>query len=122
MKRILVYWLPVFAWCGVIFYLSHLPNLRISPYWWDYPLRKLAHMAEYAVLAQLVKRALTGTTPWSTRAIFFLSLAFVALYASGDEFHQHFVVGRHGSLKDVIIDVLGAWLGLGLRPRGKVQQ
>jgi len=115
-KRFAAYWLPVIAWCGVIFYLSHVPNLRISPYWWDYPLRKIAHMAEYAVLARLVKRALVRTTTLSTLNIFVLSLLFVVLYAATDEYHQSFVQGRHGDIRDILIDSLGGWIGLGLRP------
>ena len=109
-------WLPVIAWCGLIFYLSHVPHLRISPYWWDYPLRKMAHMAEYAILARLVTRAFRGSTAWSASKIFFAAMLFVAFYASTDEVHQHFVVGRHGSIIDVLIDVTGAWIGLGFRP------
>jgi len=109
-------WLPVAAWCGLIYFLSNIPHLRISPYWWDYPLRKAAHMVEYAILARLFARALSGSTSWSRKKIFILSLVFVAFYASTDEVHQHFVVGRHGSPVDVLIDAAGAWIGLGFKP------
>jgi VanZ family protein len=34
------------------------------------------------------------------------------LYAVSDEVHQTFVAGRHGSPRDVLIDAVGAALGL----------
>jgi len=115
-KQRISLWLPVVLWCAGIFYLSHIPHLRITLYWWDYPLRKAAHMTEYAILARLVTRALRGSTTWSTGQIFIASLVFVVFYASSDEFHQHFVEGRHGSPIDVLIDLTGAWIGLGFKP------
>ncbi len=69
-------------------------------------------MTEYAILAQLVTRGLRGSTTWSTPKIYYSALVFVLLYATSDEFHQSFVVGRQGSPIDVMIDVFGAWLGL----------
>ena len=38
----------------------------------------------------------------------------MAAYAATDEFHQLFVPGRSGQLKDVLIDTAGGALGLGL--------
>jgi VanZ family protein len=40
------------------------------------------------------------------------SILFSMLYASTDEFHQLFVEGRSGSVRDVMIDTLGATLGI----------
>ncbi len=85
--------------------------------WWDFPLRKLAHMMEYAVLAQLVARGFRGSTRWSAPTIYIAALIAVLLYATSDEIHQGFVVGRHGSLIDVLIDVFGAWVGLKFKPK-----
>jgi VanZ family protein len=96
-------WLPVVVWAGVIFALSSIPSLSTHLGTWDLILRKAAHMAEYAILAVLLRRA-TGSTWWA----FGLAVA----YAATDEFHQTFVRGRHGTPVDVGIDAIGALLGL----------
>ena len=116
MKRWASLWLPVVIWCGVIFTLSSIPNLRITREWWDYPLRKIAHMTEYGILARLWVRALAGSAAWSRKKIFAWSLVLSVLYACTDEYHQTFVAGREGVLHDVVIDSVGAWLALGLQP------
>ena len=78
--------------------------------------RKCAHLAEYAVLALLVWRALRKesareNTPWRwSKAA--LVLALVALYAASDEFHQAFVPSREASVWDVLLDTSGAAFGL----------
>ena len=71
--------------------------------------RKAAHMSEYAVLAILFGLTIREykKEPW-------LLLALAAAYAATDEFHQLFVPGRSGQLKDVLIDTAGGALGLGL--------
>ena len=98
-------WLPVVVWAGVIFAFSSVPSLSTHLGTWDFVLRKLAHMTEYAVLALLLLRA-TGSYAWA----FGLAVG----YACTDEFHQTFVRGRHGSPVDVGIDAVGALIGLGV--------
>jgi VanZ family protein len=115
LTRWLNLWGPVIAWCGVIFYLSHVPHLRITAAWWDFPLRKLAHMTEYGILAYLIERALKGSFAVSPRALFLTAWVLALLYAASDELHQHFVVGRHASPIDVLIDAAGAGIALILR-------
>jgi VanZ family protein len=112
MKKCLTLWFPVLVWAGLIFYLSGIPNLRITREWWDYPLRKAAHMTEYAILAHLLIRALKGSTPWPARKILMASLIACVLYAGSDEYHQTFVVGRGASVVDVMIDTFGVLVGL----------
>jgi VanZ family protein len=102
-SRVISLWLPVVAWAAVIFALSSVPSLSTGLGGWDYVLRKCAHMTEYAVLAALLYRALERELP--------AFLATVA-YAATDEFHQHFVRGRHASAVDVAIDAVGATIGL----------
>ena len=89
MKRLLGLWLPVAAWCGVIFAFSATPDLS-SGLSYDYPLRKIAH------------RPLGDA--WG--------LAFTLLYAMSDEYHQTFVPGRAGAWSDVLFDGAGALLAL----------
>jgi VanZ family protein len=98
-------WLPVFVWAGVIFAFSSVPSLSTELGTWDTILRKLAHLAEYAVLGLLLDRALR-------RPHVVVAVALAGLYAVTDEVHQRFVEGRHGSPVDVGIDTLGALLGV----------
>ena len=96
-------WLPVVVWCAVIFALSAVPSLGTGLGTWDLVIRKLAHMAEYAILAALLVRA--GNRPA-------VVLALGGLYAVSDEVHQTFVQGREGRARDVAIDVAGLVIGL----------
>ena len=110
-KKIVTLWLPVIFWAGIIFYLSSLPNLRVTPdNFWDFVFRKLAHLTEYLVLYLLLYRA-TKKVWWS--------LAVCALYALSDELHQHLVLTRSGNGQDVLIDFLGGFMGLFLIRRIK---
>lgn len=70
-------------------------------------LRKAAHMSEYALLAVLLYPAFKRLHISYRRAALF-SLLICVLYSCTDEWHQTFVFGRSGSIRDVIIDTLGA--------------
>jgi VanZ family protein len=75
-------------------------------------LRKLAHMAEYAVLALLWFWAIVVRTGRLVRAAWTALLVCLAC-AVADETHQAIVPARTNSLQDVAIDVAGAagaWL------------
>jgi VanZ family protein len=96
-------WTPVVLWAGLIFALSAIPDLGTGLGTWDTVLRKLAHTAEYAILGGLIFRASR-----SAPAAFLLASA----YAVTDEFHQTFVRGRHGSPVDLLIDSVGALIGV----------
>ena len=112
-RRLRPVWLVLLVvWCVVIFALSAQPNLRaFSNDLLDLVVRKLAHMATYAVLATLASMTLRqeGPTPVRTRM---LVASFCLLYASSDEYHQTFVTGRHGSPVDVAIDMIGVTVAL----------
>jgi VanZ family protein len=96
-------WLPVLLWATVIFAFSSIPSLSTDLGTWDTVLRKLAHLAEYAILGALLLRALR--TPVG-------AVALAGVYAVTDEVHQLFVEGRHGAPLDVGIDVVGALAGV----------
>lgn len=77
----------------------------------DHPIRKLAHATEYAVFAMLLcgvwldarrKRKLSALFAWGTATV----------YAATDEFHQLFVPGRSGQVKDALLDSCGAAVGV----------
>lgn len=109
-------WAPVLVWAALIFSFSSIPDLRITQAWYDIILRKMAHLFVFGALARLIARALTESTFWSWKKIFYASLALTFLYAITDEVHQSYVPGRHGALLDIGIDTLGACLALGVKP------
>lgn len=76
---------------------------------WEHPLRKAAHMTEYAILAGLF---LGNFFQYSIRRKYFPAWLCSTCYAATDEFHQLFVEGRSGQVTDVCIDSIGALLGL----------
>src|SRR5262245_53269813 len=87
---------------GVIFYLSAQPaGGDIS--WWEHLVRKLGHVAGYALLTALLSWALLGTV----RRPLHWAVAIAFLYACSDEFHQSFVETRHATPVDVLIDSVG---------------
>jgi VanZ family protein len=96
-------WAPVALWAGLIFTLSAIPDLGTGLGTWDTVLRKLAHGAEYAVLAGLLLRALRSPAA---------ALLIASAYAVTDEVHQTFVTSRHGSPLDWLVDTAGAFLGV----------
>ena len=71
--------------------------------------RKGAHMAEYAILGFL----LVGALEIRHLGILWLVAWMIAIaYAGTDEFHQTFVPGRIGELRDVCVDGVGALIGV----------
>ncbi|MBI2009722.1 MAG: VanZ family protein [Candidatus Chisholmbacteria bacterium] len=102
-------WGPSIIWAVLIFTLSSIPTLpKVEIIWWDYVLKKSAHMFEYAVLFFLLVRALTKTRlKKASPKIFLLAGLITILYAISDEWHQTFVPGRGGRLTDVGYDTMG---------------
>jgi len=105
--KFIKYWLPVIGWCLFIFLISHQPDLKSDlPGAWDFFLRKLAHMAEFGLLAILFFRGLSGYGFRINHGLVFASV-FSLLYAISDEYHQTFIQERIGSFIDVAIDSVG---------------
>ncbi len=71
--------------------------------------RKTAHFMIYLVLGILVINLLTE---FNIKHIFLLSLLTCLLYAASDEAHQLLIPGRSGEVRDVLIDTLGACVGI----------
>lgn len=76
-------------------------------------IRKMAHFTIYAFLGFSIYRSLSffHVNPSN---IFIGCLLFIILYAGLDEFHQLFVDGRSGEVRDIFIDSCGGCLGIGL--------
>ena len=73
----------------------------------QYPIRKGAHMTEYAIFTVFTYIALlTDGVRLPKRR--YSALLTAVLLASSDELHQWFVPGRSGCVKDVCIDTVGA--------------
>ncbi len=81
-----------------------------------YYLRKHAHVAVYATLALLLAWALSGGFPPRRPTLRTAALVLLAVggIAALDEWHQTLVPGRFGRATDVVIDLAGASLAVGL--------
>lgn len=76
------------------------------------PIRKGAHITEFAVLNLSLLFALSF---WDMKGVKWVRTAFLltVLYACTDEFHQIFVPGRAGLIRDVLIDSIGPTVIMG---------
>lgn len=77
----------------------------------EHPVRKAAHMTEYAVLAWLLLGNCMQYPLFFKKSYLWAGIG-ASCYAATDEFHQLFVKGRSGEIKDVMIDSAGACAGL----------
>jgi hypothetical protein len=95
---------PAVLYMLLVFAVSSIPGEKITFQFDD----RVAHFLEYFVLGGLLVFASAGlrggTAPAATAAI----LAFAALHAVADEYHQSLVPGRDASPKDFAFDLLGA--------------
>lgn len=124
-------WLPVVVWSAVILAVSSdwfstdntgafLRNLlgRDLPWTLHIVLRKLGHLTGYGILGALALRAARV----DFRRPVMVAFAIVILVASIDELHQATMRSRTGNAGDVLLDVVGAAIAIGLlvqkwRPR-----
>ncbi|NUM25141.1 MAG: VanZ family protein [Candidatus Buchananbacteria bacterium] len=107
-RQIIFWWLATLLWFGVIYYFSNQPDLKSQflPSW-DLVLRKIAHLAEFFVLAYLFFRAYQSVGFSKIKSLIF-ALMFSVLGAVFDEWHQSFISGRVASITDILIDSIGA--------------
>ena len=106
-RRAATRWLTVIIWIVAILVVSHIPSVA-TPFepFFDFRSKKLAHIAEYAILTVFLFNALLVHS--SPKASTMLVVALIAtLFACSDEWHQTFVPGREGTVRDVGIDALG---------------
>jgi VanZ family protein len=128
------FWLPVLLWMALIFAASadlgstqHTsriigPFLRffkpdISPeaiHNVQVAVRKAGHLTGYAILGILLLRARQRAffaNGWNSKSARFAETV-ATLYAITDELHQSTVPSRMGSAWDVLIDAIGAAIGI----------
>lgn len=124
-------WLFVISWMVLIFWFSSMPasvsdekshfviyvfnllGLNLNGMFGDlanFIVRKCAHFSEYFIFYLFLYNAYRDN--FSKKKALILSLASVFLYACTDEFHQLFVPGREGRLRDVLIDTTGGTLSM----------
>lgn len=133
------YILFVILWMGFIFYMSHQPaeiskaqsnkvidiikhinnsnstnnsnkTNNSDKFINSFVIRKTAHMFLYASLSILMFICIYNGENMLKSII--LSLVLCFLYACSDEFHQLFIVGRSGELRDVLVDFMGSSIGI----------
>lgn len=125
-----LWWILLVLWMGFIFFFSSQTGQESSsvsgvisdtviPVFGEvltnssveFIIRKCAHMLEYFVLGVLVVLAFQKQKQLNS---VWICLLFCMLYACSDEFHQLWVNGRSGQLQDVLIDTIGALVGISL--------
>jgi VanZ family protein len=114
MKKFLLYGFPLIIWMGVIFKLSSIPSTDLPPVppgLWLFMAHKTVHLVEYSVLAVLALRA-TDALGISRKQALYGILMLLFVFALLDEWHQHFVPGRHSRFIDVAGDMAYAALAL----------
>ncbi len=111
MARFLRYWLPVLAWCAIIFMQSAFATPDVLPHWSH--LDKVLHAGVYAFLGLLLYRALNTATRWQGRSLrlIFTATLLTTLYGLSDEWHQSFVADRVSDMADVLADFIGGFIG-----------
>ena len=85
----------------------HLPLTDVQA---NHFVRKAAHFLIYLLLAVFASGWTSGFH-WSAAAWLPVTVAFCALYAASDEFHQSFTAQRSPALQDVLLDTFGALTG-----------
>lgn len=112
-RRWAIYWGPVIAYAGLIFFLSSrshphedLPSLL------DLFSDKVLHAIEYAGFGGLCYRAFRygAAGPLAARAMLWAVVA-ASIYGVTDEVHQLFVPLRDSSWQDWLADTIGAAVG-----------
>ena len=107
--RRIIHWLPTIFWMTVIFVFSARPTLHASAIdWQDFIVKKTAHFIEYFILASLVYFSLKKTSSLPKYVLVLFTITITIFYAATDEYHQTFVTGREGKVRDVVIDSIGA--------------
>ena len=108
-KQQLIYFILAVLWGLLIFHLSSIPDLSSGlPTWYDFVLRKLAHIVVFMILTYFIANSFD-----SQKKIYLIFIIFAAItYALIDEMHQAFVVSRSGNAVDIFIDAIGVYLGI----------
>jgi VanZ family protein len=125
-SRSLLRWGAAIGWMVFIYYLSAQPSLpRLTDRLGSLQ-SVMGHLIAYAVLAFLLQWSLAGTPSGGSgaeaRRVACWALFLAVAFGITDEFHQHFVPGRHMDPLDLLTDAIGAaatlWVARVVRGRG----
>lgn len=130
-KRLVLGWIALLFWIGLIFYMSNQPgdvsskqsglvlklfqmlgidlNKELGELA-TFIVRKIAHFTEYFILYLLTVNVMKYYLDIK-RAILY-AVIFSIFYACTDEIHQYFIPGRAMAFKDVLIDSSGALVAM----------
>lgn len=111
-QKIFNLWMPPALGAVVIFLFSTLPTVKTFEfYWWDFVVKKSAHIIEYGILSTLLYRAFINSGFDKKKAATY-SILISVFYGITDEYHQGFTPGREPKLRDVGFDTIGASLAI----------
>lgn len=106
--------LPPVSWMIVIFIFSSRTKLHVSDIFTvQFAFFKALHIIEYAFLYLLWYRGLKNTTTLSMHDLLLVTFIITVGYAITDEIHQTLVPTREGKMRDIAIDIIGAFCALG---------
>lgn len=97
--------------CTTIFYFSHQNGVDSAKVSNNIIIRKLGHISEYALLSFFTSSFISNYAK-NKKLIFTYSIMFVVFFATTDEIHQFFVIGRSAKFTDIIIDSVGGIIGV----------
>ncbi len=114
--RLIKLWLPVIVWTVVILWASNdnfssgqsrgwLSALlgREVAYGVNVAIRKLGHVVAYGIL---------GALTWRADRRLATGIVVVLFVAIIDEWRQSLTISRTGTLWDVLLDMVGGWVGI----------
>lgn len=78
----------------------------------EFCIRKGAHFSVFFILGWLLYRGLISTFQSRQLKTFMVSLTVIVLYAASDEFHQVFTENRTPLIQDVLLDIVGGFVGI----------
>jgi VanZ family protein len=109
----IIYWLPAICYMGLIFFLSSLPSqeIKIDEEIPDY----ILHIIEYLLLCIFLLLGYTkGVKENFTKRAYLITVIISIIYALSDEFHQSFVPTRDANIRDIVADIIGSFLAIGI--------
>ena len=96
------------CWMCLIFYLSSLSGHEVSQ---PFPLKPIPLIGHIVLFSGLAVFLLLAIRAWNSeinlRWVITVAM-FSSLFGISDEYHQSFVLGRHASIADAIIDSISS--------------
>lgn len=109
-RHFIRYHLPVIVYAGLIIAASSIPHLK-TPSIRFFAFDKLAHFVEYSLFAWITFRSFSHLGRGITvNLAYLLTVLFVSVFATLDEFYQSLIPGRFLDLQDLAVDIGGAIL------------